>query len=187
MNVASVTVSGVIQGLKLGFQRAGVTVASELTALVARTIVSASTAVRGSGNSCMRYRMCNVSYMVHIFTPNSEKQTAAIVCFIAHHETALSQTCLQGWVGTNQPMATRSATVANASGLFCGKSFGFRVAINAAWPSSAQAQKGSSPGSGEISLVEQTSMISASSLEQIDDGANQVAPDSRPPQNFIAI
>lgn len=54
-----------------------------------------------------------------------------------------------------------------AANRFCGKSLGFRVAMNAARPFCAQEQSGLSPGSGEISLVKRTCTNSASSLSKL--------------------
>jgi hypothetical protein len=49
----------------------------------------------------------------------------------------------------------------------CGKSFGFSVTMKSAWPVSAHAQKGSSPGSGEMFGREETGTCSASSRSRL--------------------
>lgn len=60
-----------------------------------------------------------------------------------------------------------SGAITRATNFLCGKSLGFRVAMNAASPSSAHAQNGSSSGSGEIASPERTSRNSASSLSRL--------------------
>ena len=63
-----------------------------------------------------------------------------------------------------------------ADNFSCGKSFRFKVTRKSALPSSAQAQKQSSPGSGEISTFFRTVTSSASSPSRFTSRPAQIAP-----------
>jgi hypothetical protein len=68
-----------------------------------------------------------------------------------------------------------------ARGFFCGKFFGLRVTISAAFPVSAQAQNGSSAGSGERDFRRDRHFDELRFLpEEIDNFSDQVAADAEP-------